>query len=1268
MKLRSPVTLLCATLLVGCSALQIDVDVYKGPLVNEDSMQRDQMLAMAMSAKLLMLSMRNKLLDDHACGWDRADTDLRRKTLPFETVVMLEGKPAKTDKECAFRAAAPSDEDANVATPPASPEMRSRLLRNARQLNSILSFYDDRDDLGTKPVVEAIKRGRRELDDRRLAFEALAGGRRGLRFDGPCQDPTCKAYREMRLAAGHLYTDLVRLLRLAEGDGFKAISSRARNDFKQWIAASVSDLTDPEQLQKAAACFEPGGGNPVGELMGGVDKVSAAALNPSTPWRGADYDAAREALRATFLAQPQASAEALLRANQARRAPVPPERCRTLMREPREEGIVRKLFANERRLGSEAEDNELALEATLDRLVGLGESGFDNGRIEEGLDSLANLYAAARDRSVRAAKGSDSLQLSEKRFARLDHLLVDMAARMQFLATNLWLIDDTDKYGAFAGEIRRFKALLESIATNIIVHADDLRRQRAHSDEQSRGGGIDRPAANMVFAVDAGATFTRIERRIGELKLKAVADEASSGGAGTLATLQKEKLRLEGVLTEETNAATTRRAEALDATALLNTVVPGPKPSPLLLGTSPDTAKQWGADRERVRVALTKVAGNATVDALRIELDTWLTQELAGLSSAAFKDDPRAVRLRSAKSMLDRMVPLSKTELKRTAAFAELKRLITAKYQKASELTLAERTRDRLQKELDSVKVNVDIEQRRIDRITTSGTFVPSARYDAVSKVVSDARAEVLGMAATSKSNPDGNLIMGFLRLGIERAMDKQPADQRADHRNALSVLQQVGNPAAPVALQQTHEQAVEVLDSVIGQLRFLHIDALRTKGRNSEEAKDIEAALAAARRQREDHIYLRPASAYLRSVYAATYTQPNPRTEWRNMLVEQFRNLTRKDAKADPIKEELDKTYWQTINTVRLAASGSSNFVVAKDDVGNWYVKAMGSDPAAMIKAAKQLALYNLGSQLDSNLLRVDELRNTIDARRANGDAPDEGLQSELNSLTGGQSGAAVTARSQTLKLFKQNYDELSIIQLKDLQARLAAKEFTTAITKRWATTLEKASDPKALDAAFENSEVKLRLQEAETAAIQGVATANAPGTAMVTVLQAMSRTRGALKAVVQTTVAFTSAEAATVASATLAVAAAQAALDARNTEVDAAAEQIKLKEAERTTAIDKGDDTAKAKAETALDEARRTYASRVEAARLASKDSTDKRKLLVDASAALAAAKTRQEEAVRDVDAVLKTAIDEVVAKRLRVVDETETAVKVIGRSGSS
>ena len=65
-------------MLSGCAALQIDVDVYKGPLVSEDGVQQQQLVAMAMSAKTLLYTMRNLMLDDACQGWSARITDGRR--------------------------------------------------------------------------------------------------------------------------------------------------------------------------------------------------------------------------------------------------------------------------------------------------------------------------------------------------------------------------------------------------------------------------------------------------------------------------------------------------------------------------------------------------------------------------------------------------------------------------------------------------------------------------------------------------------------------------------------------------------------------------------------------------------------------------------------------------------------------------------------------------------------------------------------------------------------------------------------------------------------------------------------------------------------------------------------------------------------------------------------------------------------------------------------------------------------------------------------
>ncbi|MEZ5658427.1 MAG: hypothetical protein R3E83_07805 [Burkholderiaceae bacterium] len=84
-----------ATLLfAGCSALQVSVDVYKGPLVSEDSMLRQQAIAMALGAKPLMARLRASLVahDRETRGLGTHQGELRRLEKTYgSTAVGFEG-------------------------------------------------------------------------------------------------------------------------------------------------------------------------------------------------------------------------------------------------------------------------------------------------------------------------------------------------------------------------------------------------------------------------------------------------------------------------------------------------------------------------------------------------------------------------------------------------------------------------------------------------------------------------------------------------------------------------------------------------------------------------------------------------------------------------------------------------------------------------------------------------------------------------------------------------------------------------------------------------------------------------------------------------------------------------------------------------------------------------------------------------------------------------------------------------------------------------
>ncbi|OGK90094.1 MAG: hypothetical protein A2W08_08660, partial [Candidatus Rokubacteria bacterium RBG_16_73_20] len=179
----------------------------------------------------------------------------------------------------------------------------------------------------------------------------------------------------------------------------------------------------------------------------------------------------------------------------------------------------------------------------------------------------------------------------------------------------------------------------------------------------------------------------------------------------------------------------------------------------------------------------------------------------------------------------------------------------------------------------------------------------------------------------------------------------------------------QCGSPAPPEPGARA-DAAKGVLDCIVTELRYLHLAALKTGGAGSQEARNAQEALQAALEQRARLIHIRPAAAFLRNSNPVTSLQRDSAATWTNMLsrhaLRQF-GLGGEDAASRRAVQEFDKQFWQNVNTVRVAGAGRTNYVVTKDDIGNWYVKNFSADPEAIIKAAKSLALYAAGGSLSA-------------------------------------------------------------------------------------------------------------------------------------------------------------------------------------------------------------------------------------------------------------------------------------------------------------
>lgn len=479
----------------------------------------------------------------------------------------------------------------------------------------------------------------------------------------------------------------------------------------------------------------------------------------------------------------------------------------------------------------------------------------------------------------------------------------------------------------------------------------------------------------------------------------------------------------------------------------------------------------------------------------------------------------------------------------------------------------------------------------------------------------------------------------------------------------AQTALDIIAKSRVPKRQGATPRSPTDVMDQVIAVLRYQQLDAL---AKGETRAATIASALAEAKRQRADMVFLRPSSSYLRSVFASTSTQDDPKLGWRNLLNDQvlaigshFRSLGQQDVKrsARETKAELDKAFWQNINTVRVNGASGTNFVVAKDDVGNWYVKSMGTDPSAMVKAAKNLALFNLGGTFNTNLLRVSELRETVADKTAS--EPDRTrAKNELDGLLKGSSGPAVGARKQTLGLFEDNYMRQSQAQHADLSAQVTRDSFTAELKARWDLTMKDSPVGRsALDAAFTHPTVALAASQAKAASAP-LATGTVPSNAILDMLEALIRYQEALKAQVDNSGALVLTES---------NGARDAASQLVASETDLATSLARLTNAEKTLqAAEAADSTASTTTTTSiLARAQNDYLAARVAVETATASLTTKRVASAAANNTLALAVGRRTAAVADIDATILLPVRTLAEKRIRGVEEMETAVKVVGQS---
>lgn len=1077
--------------LAGCSAIEINVDVYKGSLTNDEHTQLRQYAALAMAAHPVLTLLRNDLewgrdttppqgvlRDDfeprHAFEKDSARyvnnmlSFYENRRSDAASLALLALRRAQ-DRAAAFGTPVPED------MAPLMRSLDSRVLgtvpgtAQAAQIRFVCAWRRILSNGGGSAPADLLCRP--HLDKLFEAAPDINTDQRsvGLLFE-PCRalQPTgvaCPADRrshtgftllaEPAAVRSHAVALFGKpepafeayVLRFAHGYVDSRLAMRGL--WEHTLSLLEASAQKPAQLPTAArlvaqmtqtrllACLMTA---PV-ERDAASQQMIHDALGPALAegpavqgerWDDARRGQSRSALQAAALKQPLHTVAVLrLLDAQGRQRPARElQRCAALPH-PADQAETVPLSARVHGLaagprpGPRHAEELAAMASALTVLAPEKNFAWDRGRGDLGLFALYEQLLAAmgqhqndfRDEEVR------------RNAAALTEALVPFAERLLFVVNNSSLFQQQD-----GDDYRTERSILQTLGNTLLLHANDLRRRRVHEEGQRAGFASELTAAQQATLRGPSEVVEDLRRHLDSeiRKLERIKSEAE-------VALQ--------AATERVNAATQQRPELLKALELAKAAVqalPAPPAGlvaahhtllpalpPVLAGVAAQAPSEVEratarADTEALRKHLRQALGTAAVKPKAVQgaAVKWL-QAQAGSKTPTL---PRQLRLAGAALYLGGLPAESEADvsvdewlqavMQRTeAAGHELRGIWREPLQQLAAAQAAMDQADRAFKLAeDARKVNhgrhdevVETYKKQQDATARALSVLAAALDQALKDGIDNPegmRALVLKAVMALPAGSNGDSIALAARLVRSANLPTRFPFDRDDYARGA------GNPDKPAATR------IQVVDDVITLLRNRRIKALSTG--DGTQAAHLQKAIDAAHEHRTSLIFLRPAADYLRNVYAATALQDEARDPNRNMLLDYLRTLspkskrvrqggwagdnasteggapgeapragTRVEIDVAESKKELEKLFWQNINRVTLSGGGDANYAIAKDDVGNWYVKSYSSDPRQIFQSARNLLLFNQGGRLDSNLLRRADLRQqaeleTDDARRS--------------------------------------------------------------------------------------------------------------------------------------------------------------------------------------------------------------------------------------------------------------------------------------------
>lgn len=619
---------------------------------------------------------------------------------------------------------------------------------------------------------------------------------------------------------------------------------------------------------------------------------------------------------------------------------------------------------------------------------------FDRGRPEHGIYKLVDNYINARKH-----RSSNEQHYKES----LDELVVGLihfAQKVVYFADNEVLL--TKPYGALSSAEREPKnhtVVLQSVGNAILSQANDLIRRTKHGDRLRERFGAEVAAIRASLSLSSAEVLNLIRDTTQAETNRAGLAKNNADKALTTAktTLTQAMADLDGalekagyvasaaVIAEPGNVAQIKKraddslGHARPLASLYAVLVQSPADA---------DAKTRKAYQDLAEEALTnakKNAANRTEHQIAAIIADLMQQKIKAASADDKKTPPESVYRQALTPLMQWKAPatasiltkdykdgLAKVRADTDAAWTAHKARIRTAH------IAAGAANSKLGPAVKSGADDLTAAKNSSEGAANTFTKLNKAQ-DHINEASKTALGQLSGLAPPESARSTHTRVLREIeKRGKAAGVDKNDIDLAKERVNAINP------PSSPAAYNLPHRgssqpTSKDAIDQLIALLRYEYLIAVKAGGKDSDAANRLEEAIHAALLQRADMTYIRSAMSYLRSVHTATALQDNT-LAWENELgVQAVRAGIPFGPHSDSVRKtwvqsQIDKQSWQNINRIRVAGGGNVNYVMAKDPVGNWYVKAYSTNKDDIVNSAKNLALFGIGSRLGADLINTGD------------------------------------------------------------------------------------------------------------------------------------------------------------------------------------------------------------------------------------------------------------------------------------------------------